>query len=125
MADALTTELKEFIAEHIHSIAQLEILLMLRSEPQRCWTIDEVTQKLYLQREMTAQLLAEIAQRGLSVRTETGFRYRPNSDTDRTTIDDLAHIYHERRVAVIAEIFSKPQDSLRAFSDAFRLRKEE
>ena len=125
MADAFSTDLKQFIGKYIHSVAQLEILLMLRSEPQRCWTADEVNQRLYLQPEMTSQLLAQIVQRGLAIRTESGFLYQPTTDADRNAMDCLAQIYHERRVAVIAEIFSNPQDSLRAFSDAFRLRKEE
>ena len=124
MADTFTTDLKEFIGRYIHSVAQLEILLMLRSEPHRSWTPQEVTQKLYLQVEMTSQLLEEIVQRGLATKTENGFYYRPISDLDRDAIDRLAQIYQERRVAVIAEIFSKPKDSLRAFADAFRMRRE-
>jgi hypothetical protein len=124
MADTFSTDVSEFIGKYIHSIAQLEILLLLRSEPQRCWTADEVTQKLYLQLEMTTRLLSEIVHRGLAIRTDTGFRYEPAISADRNALDQLAEIYQERRVAVTAEIFSKPLDSLRAFSDAFRFRKE-
>ena len=125
MADAFSTDVKEFISKNIHSVAQLEILLMLRSAPQKYWTADEITQTLYLQLQMTAQLLSEIVQRGLAIRIDGGYLYQPTSDADRNAIDRLASIYHERRVAVIAEIFSKPKDSLRAFSDAFRLRRDE
>jgi hypothetical protein len=35
----------------------------------------------------------------------------------------LADTYRERRVAVVSLIASKPIDNVRAFSDAFRLRK--
>lgn len=125
MADAFPTDLKEFIGKYIHSVAQLEILLMLRSESDKCWTAEEITRRLYLQLEMTSQLLLEVVQSGLAIRTGSGFIYQPVNDADRIAIDHLAQIYHERRVAVIAEIFSKPKDSLRAFSDAFRLRREE
>jgi hypothetical protein len=37
----------------------------------------------------------------------------------------LAGTYRERRVAVITLIVSKPLESVRAFSDAFRIRKKE
>lgn len=125
MDEPFSTDVKEFIGRHIHSVAQLEILLVLRSEPQKCWTADTITQKLYLQLEMTSRLLAEIVGRGLAIRTDSGFLYQPSDDADRSAIDHLAQVYHERRVAVTAEIFSKPKGSLRAFSDAFRLRREE
>lgn len=124
MADAFSTDVKEFIGKYIYSIAQLEIILLLRSEPQKFWTADEITQKLYLQVEMTTKLLLEIVHRGLAIRTDTGFRYEPMNSVDRNALDQLAEIYQERRVAVTAEIFSRPIDSLRAFSDAFRFRKE-
>jgi hypothetical protein len=41
-----------------------------------------------------------------------------------TDVNDLARAYAERRVNVIALIFSKPATSLRHFADAFRLRKD-
>lgn len=125
MADAFSTDLKDFISKNIHSVAQLEILLMLRSDPQRYWTADEITQKLYLQLQMTSQLLSEIVERGLANRADSGYLYHPANDADRNAIDCLDRMYHERRVTVISEMFSKPKDSLRAFSDAFRLRREE
>jgi hypothetical protein len=37
----------------------------------------------------------------------------------------LADTYRERRVAVITVIASKPMENVRAFSDAFRLRKKD
>jgi hypothetical protein len=40
-------------------------------------------------------------------------------------VGDLAATYAERRVAVITLIASRPMDNVRAFSDAFRLRKKE
>ena len=39
-------------------------------------------------------------------------------------IERLNRVYQERRVAVTTEIFSKPIDFVKAFADAFRLRKE-
>ena len=40
-------------------------------------------------------------------------------------IDTLADTYRERRVAVVTAIASKPMENVRAFSDAFRLRRKE
>ena len=125
MANDFPADVKEFIGKHIHSVAQLEILLMLLREPERAWTSAEITKGLYLESQMVTQLLRDIVQRGFAVQTEASFRYQPANDADRQLIERLAQVYQERRVAVIAEIFSKPIDFIKAFADAFRLRKEE
>jgi DNA-binding MarR family transcriptional regulator len=125
MSSDLPADVKEFIGKHIHSVAQLEVLLMLRREPDRTWTLEQLTNGLYLQSQMVARLLTDIVQRGFAVQEQGSFRYQPANDEERQLIDRLAHMYQERRVAVITEIFSKPIDVVKAFADAFRLRKEE
>jgi DNA-binding MarR family transcriptional regulator len=125
MSSDLPVDVKEFIGKHIHSVAQLEVLLMLRREPDRTWTLEQLTNGLYLQSQMVARLLTDIVQRGFAVQEQGSFRYQPANDEERQLIDRLAHMYQERRVAVITEIFSKPIDVVKAFADAFRLRKEE
>jgi len=125
MSNDIPADVKDFIGNHIHSVAQLEILLMLRSEPERSWTSVEINKSLYLNSDMLTQLLTDIVQRGFAAQAECCFRYQPANDTDRQLIERLAQVYQERRVAVIAEIFSKPTDFIKAFANAFRLRKEE
>jgi hypothetical protein len=122
MVDGLPSDVKEFIRQHIHSLAQLEVLLTLRREPERLWTIDEVTTALYLQGQMVNDLLLDVVRRGLAEQEGGNFRYRPANDTLAGLIDRLAQLYQERRVAVTTEIFAKPVDSFRAFAEAFRLR---
>jgi len=53
-------------------------------------------------------------------------KYRFNSSSaEAATVADLEKVYKMRRVSMISFIYSKPTDPLRAFSDAFRLRKDE
>ena len=52
------------------------------------------------------------------------YRFNPASP-DAPVVAALETIYKVRRVSVISFIYSKPTDPLRAFSDAFRLRKDE
>jgi hypothetical protein len=42
----LPAELVRFIHEHIHSVEQLEVLLLLRENPERWWSPEEVSQAL-------------------------------------------------------------------------------
>jgi len=125
MSADFPADVKEFIGKNIHSVAQLEILLMIRGEPERSWTADEITNGRYLQSHLVAHLMEDLVQRGFAVQNITKFCYQPSDHEDRLLIDRLALVYQERRVAVIAEIFSKPIDFIKAFADAFRLRKEE
>jgi hypothetical protein len=125
MVDGLPSDVKEFISQHIYSLAQLEVLLTLRREPTRLWTVNEVTSSLYLQRQMANELLADVVRRGLAEQLDGNYRYRPANETVADIIDRLARLYEERRVAVTTEIFAKPVDSVRAFAEAFRLRGKE
>ena len=124
MSDDFPADVKDFIGKHIHSVAQLEILLMMEGEPERTWTSVEIT-KVCIRIANGNPLLTDIVQRGFAVQTEAVFATSQQTTSDRQLIERLAQVYQERRVAVIAEIFSKPIDFIKAFADAFRLRKEE
>jgi hypothetical protein len=124
MPEDFPEDVKEFIGKHIHSIAQLEVLLMLHDEPERTWTVEEITSRLYLQSEMVGHLLKDIANRGFAIETEGRYRYQPTNEVESELVHRLNRVYQERRVAVTTEIFSKPIDFVKAFADAFRLRKE-
>jgi hypothetical protein len=124
MDDVFPPDVKEFIREHIHSLAQLEVLLALHREPERLWTVDEMTNVLFLRRPMVNDLLMDVVHRGFAARDGEQFRYHSANEGVRRAIDRLAELYKERRVAVTTEIFSKPIDFVKAFADAFRLREE-
>jgi hypothetical protein len=127
MSDEFPAEIAQIIDQQIESLAQLEALLLLRKDPARYWTSEEIAKALYITPEMASLLLADMARRGLA-RTESQsaarFAYRPHdSETDRI-VSELASLYQERRVAVISLIYSKPLNKVQTFADAFRLRKE-
>jgi hypothetical protein len=126
MTDDFPLEVKQFIAQHVESLAQLEALLILRQDAQTPWKSANLCQRLYISPDMCEGILVDLIRRGFAERTSEGaVQYRPPSgDADRL-LADLAAIYQERRVAVITEIYSKPVNKVQTFADAFRLRKEE
>jgi hypothetical protein len=126
MTDDFPLELKQFIAQHVESLAQLEALLILRQDAPTPWKSADLCQRLYISPDMCEGILVDLIRRGFAERTPEGaVQYRPpSSDADRL-LADLAAIYQERRVAVITEIYSKPVNKVQTFADAFRLRKEE
>jgi DNA-binding MarR family transcriptional regulator len=128
MSEAFSNDLQQFIDANVESLAQLEALLLLRSEPQREWTADALAKALYITREMGAALLQNLVSRGLA-RPVNGkpdrFVYSPASADSRNLVERLARVYEERRVAVITQIYSKPVNKVQTFADAFRIRREE
>jgi len=65
---------------------------------------------------------------GAGLLRETGagfFQYAPRSLELDATVALLEEAYRERRVALISAIASRSVENVRAFSDAFRIRKKE
>jgi hypothetical protein len=127
MATDFPAEIEQFIAQHIESLAELELLLTMRREPARNWSCFDLSRQLYVAPDVCTGILADLERRGFLQRDagDTNlFRYRSLSAEIDRLIDQLAILYQERRVAVITHIYSKPVKKVQTFADAFRLRRE-
>ena len=51
------------------------------------------------------------------------FSFRPKDANSAATIARLAACYREKRTAVITTIFSRPNDAIIGFAEAFRIKK--
>jgi hypothetical protein len=110
---------------HVDSIEKLEVLLLLRARTERQWTASEVALELRITEVSASARLADLSSSGLLIgdgeKPET-YRYSPVNSDDVRSIAELAAVYAERRVSVITFIFSKPQERVRGFADAFLLK---
>lgn len=119
---AVPERILRFISEHVDSVEQLEVLLLLARTPGRPWTADAVSLELRTSPASAEQRLASLARTGMLVDEPPAYRF-DESDVDRVGIvRELADIYAERRVTVIGLIYSKPLDAIREFAEAFRLK---
>jgi hypothetical protein len=119
-------DIDEFLAGHIDTVEQLEVLLLLYHSADRPWTAEAVAEALYSQPCSIARRLATLTGHGLlaeAPNSPSSYRYVPTPASRDEMVRRVAEIYRERRVAVITAIASRPMDNVRAFSDAFRLRK--
>ena len=118
-------DLQQFILKHIESVDHLRALLLLRSEPDRGWSAMEAGGRLYLQPRQIAGVLASLKAAGL-LHEGTGatFSFKPANQNLAELVEELATLDKERPVTLIKLIYSRP-DTLEAFADAFRLRREE
>ena len=70
MTDDFPLELKQFIAQHVESLAQLEGLLILREDAQKPWKSSELCQRLYISPDTVKTHLEHIFEKlGASDRT--------------------------------------------------------
>ena len=125
MADDFPAEVKQFIGQHIESLAQLEVLLFARQNAHRAVHPNEVANRLALNAETSTSLLADLVRRGLAIRADPCYRYQARNEEMDRAVGLLAELYHARRLAVTNEIYSKPLDKVKSFAEAFKFRKEE
>lgn len=125
MAEDLSQDVTRFIAEHVESLAQLEVLLYLRENAQRPVHPGEIANRLGFVSEMASAILADLTRHRLVATADARFRYEPASEEIGQLIDRLAEAYRDRRLAITNEIYSRPLEKVKTFADAFRLRKEE
>jgi hypothetical protein len=127
-SDGITEEVRKFISEHIASIEQLEVLLLLYRNPGREWSAANVAEALYTNVDSVERRLAALCSSGLLVchdETNPLYRYRPEQPGLDRTVRDLATAYSERRVSIINLVFAKPLDHIRSFADAFKIKKKD
>lgn len=118
-------EVVEFVSEHIASMEQLEVLLLLSSHPEKEWAVEAVFSQIQSSPASVAQRLQEFCDRGFFIQPSPQlFRYSPKTPNLSNTVQALAKAYKERRVKIIELIYRKPVDDVQSFADAFKLRKD-
>lgn len=121
-------EVRQFIADHVSSVAQLEVLLLMHREPGNPRTPDDVAETLRIDPDWAASELRGLRDRGLITTSESdpgAYCYVAPDDSTATAIDGLAKAFSTHRVSIITLIFSKPTDAVDSFADAFKLRKDD
>jgi hypothetical protein len=122
---SLPEPVARFIERDIHSVLQLEILLLLR-EHVGDWTPSRVASELRITEQSAELHLVDLSLRGLASgsRLTRSFRYDPRTAELSALVGELADCYANMRYTVINLIFSVPGDSARALADAFRFRRK-
>lgn len=127
MPGELPTAVTELIRRHLHSVLDIETLLLLRSEPEAAWSARALCVALYISEDAASEHLAKLHGNGLLAATHVGtqpplYRYEPRDEAIAHAVDELALVYTQRKVRVIEFLYSGPLDSVRSFANAFRLR---
>jgi len=124
-AHSIPPEVRQFIAIHIHSIEQLEVLLVLCENSAKSWSAAEVYRKVQSSEKSVTDCLESFRYSGLATLSPEGlYRFSPDEAGLNGIASALSQAYRERRVSVIECIYKRPSDTIQNFANAFRLRKE-
>lgn len=116
----LSQNLVRFLLEYIHSVEQLEVLLLLRDQKEREWTAQEVNDTICSDVDSIKRRLRQLQDIELVAVTQSDcFRYADQSLENELIVEELASAYRERRTRIIELIYSKSKRDLYNFSNAF------
>lgn len=122
----IPANVRSFVHDHVESVVQVEVLLLLQAEPGRAFCGADVVAALRVEPAWARAQLSELAARGILVEAAPGaYRFAPRTAEIEAAVAGLARAYADRRVTVIGLIYAKPSEPLRSFADAFRLRKDQ
>lgn len=110
-----------FLRDHIRSVWGVELLLLLKRDPERSWPVPELVRELRGSQRLVEQNLQNFERSGLAVHEEGTWRYAPAGEALRELSDMLERAYRERPVAIINAI-SRPRDPLQSLADAFKFK---
>lgn len=119
----IPADVRAFIVEHIHSIAEMEMLLLLRANPAAQWTADQIARRIYTPEPTVAKALERMCGEGFLACAENLYRYDVRDDARRDLVDRMATLYSSHLIPVTNVIHDRDRH-LREFSDAFKLKKE-
>lgn len=123
-AAGIPGDVKRFVDRCVTSVEQLELLLLLRREPERRWNAEEAALKLHTATHSVGVRFAELVSGKLAARDGDAVHYAASREID-AVVEQLERFYGTHRTRIIGMIFDKPAGPVRDFADAFRLRKDD
>jgi hypothetical protein len=107
----LPSELYAFLLNHVDSVAELECLLLARTEVNESWTAEQMAQRLYISVRNAHQVLDSLVARGFMARNmatdAANFKYAPNSEEVEQEIARMANLYTEYLIPVSQFLHAK------------------
>jgi predicted transcriptional regulator len=111
-----------FIRTHIGSLYALELLLLIKRDRGKSWQSGELVRELRSSRTAVAEALNRLLKAGLVLEGSGGYSYAPASPERERLADEIEKAYVSRPMTLVKAIVAAPDEKLREFSDAFKLK---
>lgn len=122
-ADELSKETIEFLQKNFGSVEQLELLLLLRNDPERSFSVKELSAVVRSHEDSVASRMTILTRMGVVHKTGDTFHYSRKDPEMERLVALISEAYIVRRYTVIGLIYSGENDGLQSFSQAFNLGK--
>lgn len=96
-----------FIETYIDRLETLEILALLRANPSKRWSSDEIRAELRSSSTASALAVDELVRSGLATREEDCVFFHPKTAALDEAAEQLLQLYRDRRTAVITAIYKR------------------
>ena len=115
--------IRAFLARHIRSVEQLEILLLFARAPGALWSSKKVYDTILSTPHSVERWLEEMTRNGLLEKGGEPGTYRLSSNADVVSQTGLlAELYRISPVRVIEAIYRRDTIAAQSFADAFKLK---
>ena len=118
--------MRELVRMHVRSMDHVEVVVRLSDKQGAGMTDQELRSATRLEPKQLIGALDDLVGAGI-LRFDGAARswhYEPQSAQDRSAIESLTTLYHQRPVTLVKLIYSMPSRSIATFADAFRLRED-
>jgi hypothetical protein len=117
-----------FVRQHVETLEQLEVLMLLIKSPERWWDAAAVAEALGISRQSTRDALERLASGNLlavSITTEVRYQFQPGTAALREVSEEFAEACRTNRIAVFRIVTDTQRRVMQDFADAFRLRRHD
>jgi hypothetical protein len=118
----------EFVASHIRSLEELQLLMAVMQAPDRWWDARTAARELVLREQVARHALDHLATRNLLDIRITGdvrYQFRPGTDELRAATLAVEEAYRANQLALVQLVAGATRKSIRDFADAFRIRRND
>ena len=127
-ANELPYRVIAFVRDHVETLEQLEVLILLSKSPERWWDAAAVAEALGLNVTIARDALERFASRNLlaiSITTDVRYQLQPGTAMLRDASEEFAEACRTKRGAIVRLVTDAQQRAMRDFADAFRLRRHD
>ena len=128
MANILSQSVQKFLLQHIQSVEDLDVLMLVRSAPKKDWNASDVSESLSMDPISASNRLMGLYLQGLLTHPVGEgklyrYRYQPHRTLEKLA-NELAACYDRYRTEVCDYVSQNQRGQMLAFAGAFRLSKE-
>lgn len=122
----LPDNLRAFIHDCIPHVDAAEVLLLFAKEPARAFVLPELIERLrpaVVSEATVRRYLTRFEAVGLVAHEDGGYRFTPSTPEYEAAVRALEKLYNEMPVTLVRMIYAPKDDPIRAFADAFKIKK--